>query len=389
MPSPRARLLLEYLTLQQEPMLQLLETLAAVESPSTVPASHAAGLELLQGELSLLSFDVHHIRGRLTGGHLLATPRSRQRHRPLQLMIGHSDTVWPAGTIEKMPIRRREGRLYGPGVIDMKGGLVMMLFALRALQQVEPEPSVTPVVFINTDEEIGSPESERQIVRLAKRMDRVWVLEPAMGRRGRIKTARKGIAEFTIHVRGRSAHAGLEPGKGVSAIVELSHVVQQLVALNRSIPGVTVNVGTIGGGLRTNIVAAEAFLTVDVRFRTENEGRRIEAAIRALEPRARGARLEVVGKICKPPLERTARNRLLWEMAKQVGRELDLDLQEAQVGGASDGNTTSLYAPTLDGLGPIGGGAHAAHEFVAIDSLVERTALLALLLATPAIAPAD
>lgn len=209
-----------------------------------------------------------------------------------------------------------------------------------------------------------------------------------MGRRGKIKTARKGVGEFTFRIYGRAAHAGLEPGKGVSAILELSHVVQQLSALNRSQPGITLNVGTIGGGQRSNVVAPEAFLTVDVRFKSKAQGEQIEAAIRAIEPKTRGARLQITGRLIKLPLERTPKNRHLWEVAKQAGQELDLDLQEVQVGGASDGNTTSLYAPTLDGLGPIGGGAHAVHEFILTDCLVERTALLALLLAAPSISHA-
>ena len=384
MPSARAQHLLEYLETQLEAMLSLIEDLAVAESPSTVPSTQRAGQDLIAAQLDGLGFAVRRVRGQVTGGHLLAIPRQRQPG-PLQMMIGHSDTVWPEGTIETMPIARHGGRLCGPGVYDMKGGLVMMLFAVQALQATGLETSVTPIIFINSDEEIGSPESGRHVARLAKRMNRVWVLEPAMGRKGKVKTARKGVAEYTVRIRGRSAHAGLEPGRGVSAILELAHVVQQLSALNRSEPGLTVNVGTIGGGLRSNVVAAEASLTLDVRFNTANQGERIDAAIRALQPKTRGARLEVVGGINKLPLERTARNRKLWQLTREVGHALDLELQEAQVGGASDGNTASLYAPTLDGLGPIGGGSHAAHEFIVIASLVERTALLSLLLATPSL----
>jgi glutamate carboxypeptidase len=282
-----------------------------------------------------------------------------------------------------MPITIRAGRMTGPGIYDMKGGLVLMIFALRAIARQGLEPEVQPVVFVNSDEEIGSGESHRTVERLSKIADRVLVLEPAMGETGALKTARKGVGQFRIRVSGKAAHAGLEPSKGVSAILELSHVVQKLFALNDPESGITVNVGTIDGGMRPNVVAPESTADVDVRVLTTQQAREVEAAIRRLEPEMPGAVLQVEGDVDIPPLERTPRNRLLWRRAQAVARELDIDLEECLAGGGSDGNVASLYAPTLDGLGPIGAGAHAAHEFIELDSMVERGALLAMLLLEP------
>ncbi len=361
-------------------MYEVLERLVAAESPSKDPSSQTDVQAVLAEELYATGFRIRRLPGKETGGHLLAVPRDRSRHRPIQTLIGHCDTVWPRGTLRSMPITLRAGRMTGPGIYDMKGGLTLMIFALRALAEQGFEPEVLPVVFVNSDEEIGSGESRRTVERLSKIADRVFILEPPMGETGALKTARKGVGQFTIRVRGKAAHAGLEPSKGVSAILELSHVVQKLFALNDPENGVTVNVGTIDGGMRPNVVAPESTAEVDVRVLTTEQAGDLEAAIRSIGPVAPGARVEVEGAVDIPPLERTPRNRLLWRRAQEVALELDMDLEECLAGGGSDGNVASLYAPTLDGLGPVGAGAHAAHEFVQLDSLVERGALLALLL---------
>lgn len=258
-----------------------------------------------------------------------------------------------------------------------------MIFALRAIADQDLELEVEPVVFVNSDEEMGSGESRRTVERLSRIADRVFVLEPAMGEAGALKTARKGVGQFTIRVSGRAAHAGLEPSQGVSAILELSHVVQRLFALNDPENGVTVNVGTIDGGMRPNVVAPEGSADVDVRVLTNQQAREVEVAVRSLEPSTPGATLLIEGSVDIPPLERTPRNRLLWRRAREVAKELDLDLRECLAGGGSDGNVASQFAPTLDGLGPVGAGAHATHEFIQLDSMVERGALLALLLLEP------
>jgi glutamate carboxypeptidase len=383
MPSDRARGILDYLHSRRAEMYQLLERLVVAESPSQDPSSQTDVQAILSEELGATGFRVRRLPGRRTGGHLLAIPRERHRHKPLQVLIGHCDTVWPRGTLASMPITIRSGRMTGPGIYDMKGGLVLMIFAVRALLARDLEPQVEPVAFVNSDEELGSGESMRPVERLAKIADRVLVLEPPMGEDGALKTARKGVGQFTIRVRGRAAHAGLEPSKGVSAILELSHLVQRLFALNDPSSGVTVNVGTIDGGMRPNVVAPEASAQVDVRVLTREQARDLETAIRSLEPVTPGARLRVEGSVDLPPLERTPRNRLLWQSAQKVAGEMDLELQECFAGGGSDGNIASLYAPTLDGLGPVGAGAHAAHEFVRLDSMIERGTLLALLLLEP------
>ena len=278
-----------------------------------------------------------------------------------------------------MPIERLNGRLTGPGTYDMKGGLATMVFALRTLCELGLEPVVVPVVLINSDEEIGSPDSSRAIARLAKLADRALILEPAGGRSGKVKTARKGVSRYSVRVRGRAAHSGTEPGRGASAILELSHLVQSLFALNDPKRGISVNVGTISGGLRPNVIAPNSQAAVDVRILTKEQAEQIDLAIRALRPLNPRVRLEVDGGLETLPLERTPRNRAIWKVARSVGRELGLELKEMRAGGASDGNTTSLYTATLDGLGPVGGGAHAAHEFVKVASLAERSAVLALL----------
>ncbi len=320
---------------------------------------------------------------------LYASPRRRLRGVPAQLLLGHYDTVWPTGTLETMPFERQGDTIRGPGVFDMKGGLVMMILALRGLRAVGVTPEVTPVVFANSDEEIGSRDSRRYIEALARRVIRAFVLEPSLGEAGRLKTTRKGIARFTITVTGQAAHAGLDPGKGASAILELSHVIQRLFELNDPERGVTVNVGTIDGGLRPNVVAPESRAVVDVRVAGAEDARRVEAAIRGLETRTPGTAVRIEGGFGRPPLEPTPRNRRLWERARRLGESLGLELEQAAVGGGSDGNTTSLYTATLDGLGPVGGGAHAPDEHLRLQPTLSRAALLALLLADPARAGAE
>lgn len=316
---------------------------------------------------------------------LFAMPVDRQRHQPHQLILGHCDTVWPVGTLSTMPARLdEEGVFWGPGAYDMKGGLVQGLFAVEALAAVGAgRLPVTPVFCINSDEEVGSRDSTRVIVRFARNADRCFVLEPSLGPEGHLKTARKGVGRFSITVQGVAAHAGLDPGKGASAILELSLVIQKLFALNDPDKGVTVNVGTIDGGLSPNMVAPESKATVDVRVPTREDAERIERAIHALRAETRGTKLRVEGSVGRPPMEPTPRNRRLWSLAQQSAGELGIEIEQAAAGGGSDGNTTSLFTPTLDGLGAVGAGAHAAHEHLRLDKMVERSALLARLLAYP------
>ncbi len=373
----------EHLESQRPAMTRFLEELVQAESPSTVPESQSHVMDLMAWSLEEVGFRTRLLPGRKTGGHLFARPAGHERGTPIQLLIGHCDTVWPLGTLNTMPVQAEEDVLRGPGSFDMKGGLVQMIYALRALVELDIATSVTPVVLINSDEEVGSFESERWVRMLSRRADRAMVMEPALGQHGLIKTARKGIGQFRVTVQGESAHAGLDPGKGASAIQELSHVVLALHGLTDLDRGITVNVGQISGGSRPNVVAPTSTAVIDVRVPTMKMGREVEEAIFSLRPITPGTTLEIEGSVGRPPLERTPRNRQLWHAAQEIGEALGLELEQGAAGGGSDGNTTSEYTATLDGLGAVGDGAHAVHEYVRLDRMAERAALLAGLVAMP------
>ncbi|HVF60998.1 MAG TPA: M20 family metallopeptidase [Thermoanaerobaculia bacterium] len=375
--------LLDRLRARQGEMVELLRRLAVAESPSHVPAAQEPVFALLEETLAPAGYRVRRLPGKASGGQLYASPARRPRARRAQLLLGHCDTVWPLGSLATMPVALADGRLTGPGVYDMKAGLVQGVFALRALAEQGLEPPLAPVLFVSSDEEVGSEESTARIERLARRVARVFVLEPSLEPGGRLKTERKGNARFTVTAHGKAAHAGLEPEKGASAVLELAHQVIRLHALGDPAKGTTVTVGIFEGGIRRNVVPPEAKAVVDVRMLRFDDFAALERAIRGLVPAIPGTRLEVEGGIDRPPLERTPGNRALWEQARAVAARLGLDLQEGTAGGASDGNTTSVFAPTLDGLGPVGDGAHAAHEFVWVDRMPERAALLAGLLMEP------
>lgn len=375
--------LLAWLRARTAEMAELAASLARAESPSLEPAAQGEAFAILERELRGVGLEVERLPGAGTGDHLLARPPAPGATAS-QLLLGHLDTVWPLGTLATMPVRERDGALHGPGVFDMKGGLAQMLFALRALRELGVEPALAPVVLVNSDEEVGSPDSRRHVERLAREADRALVCEPSFGPAGRLKTQRKGVGRFTLRIRGAAAHAGLDPGGGVSAILEASHQIQRLFELNDPERGVTVNVGTIDGGLRPNVVAPEARAEVEARVVTAADAARLEREIRALTPTAEGISIEVEGGFGRPPLERTPRNRELWDLARRVARELGIEIGEALVGGASDGNIASAFTATLDGLGAVGDGAHAEHEHLVVERMPERAALLAMLIASPA-----
>ena len=374
---------LNHLRGQQESMTTLLKDLVLMETPSTDPDSQAQIRQRLKAEFEEIDYRVNLIPGRSTGGHVYAAPKSRAKRQPAQLMIGHCDTVWPVGTLQTMPLVCEGDTLRGPGVYDMKAGLVEIIYALRAIESLGLIPEVAPLCFINSDEEIGSHESTRYIRALAQRVDRCMVMEPSLGHSGKIKTARKGVGRFTITVSGKAAHAGLDPGAGASAILELSHVIQKLFELNDPEHGTSVNVGVIDGGIRPNMVAPESRAVVDVRVQTQADAERVENAIHGINAITPGVSLTIEGHIGRPPMERTDQNQRLWKIAQELGQELDLSLEEGIAGGGSDGNTTSLFTATIDGMGAVGDGAHASHEYIYIDLLPVRCALLTLLLLAP------
>jgi len=378
-----AQRILAHLRARTEEMAALLLDLARLESPSLDAASQEPVFARLAAELEAVGFRVRRLPGRRTGGQLWAVPRARRHGAPAQLLLGHCDTVWSTGTVERMPVAVTDGRLTGPGVYDMKGGLVQGVFALRALRDLGLTLEVTPAVFIDSDEEIGSLESIPRLERAARRMCRVFVLEPSLGPEGKLKTRRKGSLRFTIRIQGRAAHSGLDPEKGASAILELSRVIQRLYELAAPERGITVNVGVVSGGLRANVVAPEARAEVDIRVLATADALRLERMVLDLAPLTPGTTLEVLGGIDRPPLEATPGNRILWEAARRCAEDLGIPLAEGTAGGASDGSLTSRFVPTLDGLGALGDGAHALHEHVLVDRMPERAALLALLLLEP------
>ena len=376
---------IDYLTNQRHDMVALLADLVAAESPSDAPETQAGPLGILFEEFNRLGYHVRHTPGTRPGGYLVArhpaaSDRPAVADRPTQLLLGHCDTVWPVGTLATMPLEVEGDVLRGPGSYDMKGGLVQGLFALRALRDLGLEPPLAPIFLINTDEEIGSIESRPMIEQLAAASARALVLEPGAGPNGALKTQRKGLGDFTITVHGRAAHAGNEPEKGVSAILGMAELVRTLTALNDYPRGVSVNVGVVSGGLRPNVVPPECRAEVDVRATTMADAARLEETIRGLAPPLPGTTLTIDGGFERGPLERTPRNVALWELAQQTGAEMGLALEQAAVGGGSDGNLTSAHTATLDGLGPVGDGAHARHEHVLISKMIERGALLAALL---------
>ena len=380
-PTPEE--ILDHVKAREDELLNLCGELVTIESPSPDATATRRVLDRLTSELDELGYRYRMSEPAKSGGFLFARPAGRRRHRPTQLLLGHVDTVWPLGTLGSRPWSVEDGVARGPGVFDMKAGVVQILFALRALRDLDLDPPATPLVLINSDEEIGSRESTLAIDRLSRVASRAFVCEPGLGSSGAIKTARKGLAKYTVTVDGRAAHAGLDPESGASAILELSSVIQRLFNLTDRERDVTVNVGTIEGGIQANVVAPWSQAVVDVRVLTPEDATSLDAAIRSLEPVTPGTTITVTGGFGRPPMARTERNAALFEQARRIGSSLGMDLQEVTAGGGSDGNTTSQHTATLDGLGIIGDGAHAPSECIDLRSLAPRTTLLAALLMEP------
>ena len=369
-----------WLNARKMAMTAFIKEMARMESPSSDREALLEILIWLERQFSNLGMYTIRVPGKASGGYLYARPKRKSLHQPVQLLIGHCDTVWPLHTLKEMPLYETEGRLAGPGVYDMKAGIAQIFFALQCLSDLDMQPSVLPAVLINSDEEIGSRESTPAIRRLARIASRAFVLEPPLGLEGKLKTARKGLGRFTLTVHGKAAHAGLDPEKGTNAIVEMARLVQQLYALNNFETGTTVNVGLIEGGISPNTIAPLSRVVLDVRVPTSSEGVQVEKAIRSLQTETEGVRLEIEGGFGRPPMEPTPRNQQLWTLAARTGETLGIELKQASAGGGSDANTTSQYTATLDGLGTPGDGAHARHEHILTDGLAERTSLLTLLL---------
>jgi glutamate carboxypeptidase len=364
---------LEYCLANHDWLLEFIEALVAIESPSDDPAAvNRCGAELA-ARLEAVGGSVTRVPSSTAGDHLRVGFGSGEKQI---LLLGHFDTVWPIGQLARMPLKREGGRLYGPGVFDMKAGIGLATLATRALLD-RGEPGARIVMLWTTDEEIGSLTSRALIEAEASKSDAVLVLEPSLPG-GALKTSRKGVGQFEMIARGVSAHAGLDPGKGVNAIRELARQIVAIDDLQDPANGVTVTVGIVSGGTRANVIPAEARATIDARANTGADAERVQRAMRALKPQIPGAQIEVTGGFARPPLERTADVVKMFELAKSVAAEIGLKLEEGSAGGGSDGNfTAALGIPTLDGFGAIGDGAHAIHEHVEIDALVPRAATIA------------
>jgi glutamate carboxypeptidase len=365
---------------KERSLLDWTRKLVLTESPSDVKAGVDACVALAAARAKDLGGRVRVHRQRVFGDVLEARfgPRAKNAAGRV-LLLGHLDTVWPVGTLKRMPCRISEGRLWGPGTLDMKAGVAMALTAVELLSEAALLQREI-VLLLNSDEEMGSPVSRPITERLAAECSAVLVLEPAQGLA--YKTARKGTGNWRIEVQGIAAHAGVDFEKGASALLELSRAMQTVSGWTDLKRGLTVSVGTAGGGSKTNVIPAEAWAEVDVRIARKADGARMERKFASLKAADKRCGLTVTGGINRPPMERTRGTVQLYEKARALSAELGLVLDEAATGGASDGNFTSaLGIATLDGMGGVGEGAHASHESVVIEHLAPRTALLAGMLA--------
>jgi glutamate carboxypeptidase len=358
--------------------LQHLEQLVRLESPSEDPAAVNAAQKLTAGWAAALGGKIKRYPQKNFGDVYELRFGHSRRQKPV-LILGHLDTVWPHGTLKSMPWLNKDGRLSGPGVLDMKAGVVMALTAISVLNELGLQRPVT--LLLVSEEEIGSPISRPITERIAKESSAVFVLEPAQGLA--YKTARKGVGHYDLHVTGVGAHSGVDFESGHSAVLELARQIERIATFTDLSRGLTVNPGVISGGTRSNVIAAEAHCEIDVRIARATDEKRIDRLFRSLKPFDKACRLNLTGGINRPPMERKAGTIALFKQAKKLAADLGFVLDEAATGGGSDGNfTAALGVPTLDGMGAIGAGAHAAHEHILIEHIVPRTALLAAMLAT-------
>ena len=379
-----AREMLRWLREREGEMVQLLRIFVECESPSHDKKAVDRFGELVAEEWAKREGELRAIAQHERGDHVRVEIPGRVRSRKGQLlMLGHLDTVYPIGTLMKMPFHISRGRAFGPGVFDMKAGIVQALFAVDALRAAGAKTEKRVVFLWDSDEEIGSLTSRKLIEQEARRSDAVLVLEPSLGPRGDLKTERKGVGTAELMVRGRAAHAGIDPAAGVNAVHELALQIERLMKMNEPSRGITVQATVVSGGTTSNVVPAEARAQVDVRCSRLADVERVNRRLRTLRPVLKGANIEVSGGINRPPLERTPGVQKLFRHAQTLARELGFGLAETSTGGGSDGNfTAALGVPTLDGLGAVGDGAHSLKEHVVIRAMPERAALLAGLMAS-------
>ena len=359
-------------------LLRRLRELVEIESPSEDKAAVDRAGALVAQWISALGGTVKRHKQKTFGDVLELSFGPRRSKRGRVLLLGHLDTVWPIGTLKQMPWREAEGKIFGPGVLDMKFGVVMALEALSALSKLGEERPVT--LLLNSEEEIGSPVSRAITEKIAKQCSAVFVMEPAQGLA--YKTARKGVGNFSLRVEGVGAHAGVDFTNGHSAVLEMARLVEKVAAFTDLSKGLTVNVGVIFGGTRSNVIASECIAEVDVRIAKARDAGSIERKFRSLKTTDPACRLTISGGINRPPMERKPGTVALYRTARKLAAEMGFELGEASTGGGSDGNfTAGLGIATLDGMGAVGAGAHAAHEHIVARHIVERTALLAAMVA--------
>jgi glutamate carboxypeptidase len=379
---PRPSEQLAYFRKQQTNILDTIQQIVEIESPSDVKAAVDRLNTVLASRFGELRGKVNIHRQEKSGNHLEINFRGANRNAKPVLLLGHSDTVYPIGTISKMKYRVAKGRVFGPGVLDMKAGIALALHVVEALLAWHQGRLLRPLtVLLVSDEEIGSQSSRALTEEIARKSEAVLVLEPASGPNGAVKTSRKGVGGYTLQVTGKAAHSGLDFEKGQSAVIELARQILEISTFADPTRGITVNVGKITGGTRVNVVPAEATAALDVRVATKEDAADMHRRLTSLKPFNPHCRINVTGDINRPPMQRNAGVATLYDQARAIASDLDWDLEEASVGGGSDGNfTAALGIPTLDGLGAVGEGAHAEHESVVIAELPKRAALLAGLL---------
>ncbi|HEY1897053.1 MAG TPA: M20 family metallopeptidase [Terracidiphilus sp.] len=363
---------------KQSGLLGLIQSLVRAESPSDDKAAVDRCGALVAARAAAAGGRVRLHRQRAFGDVIEVRFGARRKGLRPVLLLGHIDTVWPVGTLKTMPCRMGDGRVWGPGTLDMKAGIAMALTAVEMLAEADLLDREI-VLLLNSEEEIGSPVSRPITERLAQDCSAVLVLEPAQGLA--CKTARKGTGNWRIDIEGVAAHAGVDFEKGASALRELGHVIEKVSGWTDLKRGLTVSVGLAGGGSKTNVIPAQAWAEVDARIARKADGPRIERKFARLKPADRRCSISVTGGINRPPMERSRGTVALYRQARALAEDLGFTLEEASTGGASDGNfTAALGVPTLDGLGAVGEGAHAAHESILLEHLAPRTALLAALL---------
>jgi glutamate carboxypeptidase len=374
--------LLAFARAKQSEIIAMIRELVECESPSDHPPSVNRFVDLIASKLD--GSQVRTFPGGRFGRHLRAEftlPGPRKPRDGGILALGHSDTVWPLGTLQQMPFHEKSGRLWGPGLLDMKSGIVFFLFAVRALRELDIPVARRVVLQVNSDEEVGSDSSRSLTEAAAKNCAAVLVLEPGTGITGKIKTARKGVGSYMVSVHGRASHAGVDFENGASAVVELARQIERIVGFTNLDRGLTVNPGVIAGGTRSNVVAAEAWTDVDMRIARLKDAPALDKKFHRLRPFDRRCSITVTGGMNRPPMERTSAIRKLFELARGCASEIGVKLEESSTGGGSDGNfTAAMGIPTLDGLGGVGEGAHAPNESILINRIADRTALLAMLL---------